>query len=124
MANGQYQPGDRLLSALMNGTLDGQRLGSLAFQMLPTLPHESLIPMPRFLARPAAAVAPAAPVQVVQPAIPAQHVTTQPAPVALAAPVAQPSGQPVQPAYIPQLNELGRRQAKTVVVRITQLPGI
>ena len=42
----QQQPGD----ALLKGQIDGRRLGTALFELGPTLPHESPVPMPRFLA--------------------------------------------------------------------------
>ncbi|MBA7665416.1 hypothetical protein ES703_73486 [subsurface metagenome] len=41
------QPGE----ALLTGQVNGQQLGNALFQFLPSMPHESPIPMPRALAR-------------------------------------------------------------------------
>ncbi|MBA7619873.1 hypothetical protein ES703_27215 [subsurface metagenome] len=43
----QQQPGELLLT----GQLNGAQLGNALFQFLPTMPHESPIPMPRALAK-------------------------------------------------------------------------
>ena len=43
----QRQPGDMILA----GQIDGRKVGQLALELGPTLPHESPVPMPRFLAR-------------------------------------------------------------------------
>jgi len=92
----QRQPGDMLLT----GQISGQQAGNGIFQLLPSLPHESPIPMPRVLAkalfpqgfqpfRVAAPVAPA-PVVVAQPIQP-------PAPAVNQVPPAPPRAAPPAP---------------------------
>lgn len=49
MANNQ--PGEALINQIFTRQLDGRQLGNQAFQFLPSMPHESPVPMPRFMAR-------------------------------------------------------------------------
>jgi hypothetical protein len=58
--NGE-QPGDRLFQALLEGKIDGSRLGTLLWQLSPALPHETAmvpLPLPRALAQKAFAPRP------------------------------------------------------------------
>ena len=92
--------------AILTGQVDGRQLGNAMLQILPSMPHESPVPLPRFLARalfpqgfvpgrfPAAQ--PAA--QLIPPAgIPAQPIQP-PANQVIAQSVAVPQPAPAQPA--------------------------
>jgi len=85
--------------AILTGQIDGRKLGQALFQFMPTLPHESPIPMPRALARqlfPGGFV----------PRLPAQ---VPPAPVTLIPPAAAPPVVPA-PAVDANGNQIQRRQ--------------
>ncbi len=115
--------------------LSGQGVGQALFQFLPSLPHESPIPMPRALAR---ALFPqgfqpfrAAPTMVVPQAaplmppagIPAAPVV-QPPPQA-ARPPAQPVAQPPQPLVTRSISSGGNPiRASSQRVRIRERPGL
>jgi len=76
------QPGE----ALLTGQVDGRQLGQTLFEFLPSMPHESPVPMPRALARrlfpggfqPFGAPT-MAPVTLIPPAAPAAPVVPAPA---------------------------------------------
>lgn len=112
MANG-YQPGERLIQAALNGQIDGQRLGQILFEFLPSMPFEEGFPLPRFASRrpaPAVIVPPA-------PVIPApvQQPTVQVLPVITPAPAA------AQPRGRVTIDDLARLWPPTSVRRITQI---
>ncbi len=124
----QQQPGD----ALLTGQIDGRRLGTALFELGPTLPHESLVPMPRFLARrlfpqgfvpfQQATPTPEVLAQAIQPA-PA----IQLAPVAAAQPVQaqpQPAPQPASQGYRPVQSGGNPIQAVSQRVRNVQSRAI
>lgn len=88
--------------------LDGRQVGNAIFQLGPTLPHESPIPMPRALAK----------VLFPQGFRPWQPAPTAPPPAPAAAPLVPPAGMPAEPAPAPAAptvdargNNIQRRQA-------------
>ncbi len=90
------QPGE----ALLTGQVDGRQLGQVLFQFLPSMPHESPIPLPRALARrlfPGGFQPLAAPTM------------APPVPLIPAAPAAPPAV-PAPPAVDANGNQIQRRQ--------------
>ena len=91
------QPGQ----AILTGQVDGRKVGQAIFQFMPSMPHESPVPLPRFLAR---ALFP-------QGFIPGRL------PVAQPPPLVQPPIQPPAPAAPPA-------PARNQVIRVVPPPPV
>jgi len=105
--------GEALFRGIANGQLNGGVVGNVLFDLLPSLPHESLIPLPRVLARQInlRPVLPAAPG--IAPAAVAPLACAPPAP----APVAPaPAPAPVAPAPAPAPTAPRIQQGKREVI--------
>jgi hypothetical protein len=115
---------DQLMLRAMAGDIDGAKLGEVLWGMAPTLPSESALPLPRFIAKALGfpVVPPAAPAQPVEvpvpPAQPPQETPPQetpsaaaPAAPAQAAPAVQPATATFQPAAAVQVRAVTGRRA-------------
>jgi len=128
----QNQPGDQLLSGLLQGQpLDGRKVGQTILQLMPALPHEGPPGMPRAMAR---QLFPRG--FMMQPAAPAvPPAAMAPAPPVPPAPAAQlpgngPAPAPAQPARQPEPKAQDRSldpetvTARSQRVRISERSGL